>query len=236
MDYVKESFRRAKEDISFLNQEIQSIKGYLSETRGQMKEICEILFKLYERVSSLEENQKELSQRSIPPQNLQNPTTSTHLSTHNEPFKGLNPQILPLSTGNEGVPTDRQTDRQTDQQTHYEPKIQENSVDNAVKILDSLDSLKKEIRLKFKRLTDQEWLIFSTIYQIDEQQGYSDYKVLAEKLKLTESSIRDYVGRLIKKGIPIEKTKMNNKTIHLSISQNLKKIASLPTIIQLRGI
>jgi predicted transcriptional regulator len=100
-------------------------------------------------------------------------------------------------------------------------------------MLDSLDSLKKEIRLKFKRLTDQEILVFSTIYQLEEEIGEVDYKMVSQKLNLTESSIRDYVGRLIKKGIPVDKNKINNKTIHLSISKNLKKVASLPTILQL---
>ena len=79
-------------------------------------------------------------------------------------------------------------------------------------------------------------LIFSLIYQLEEEKGHTDYKTLSEKLKLTESSIRDYVQRLIKKGIPVEKTKINNKNIQLKISRNLKKIASLSTIMQLRGI
>ena len=65
---------------------------------------------------------------------------------------------------------------------------------------------------------------------------HSDYKTLSKRLNLTESSIRDYIGKLIKKGIPVEKIKLNNKNIQLSISPNLKKIASLSTILQLRGI
>ena len=99
-----------------------------------------------------------------------------------------------------------------------------------------LDNIKKEIRLKFKRLTDQEVLVFSTLYQINEETGPTDYKTIAKKLGLTESSIRDYIGRLIKKGIPVDKKRINNKIIQLSISQNLKKIASLPTILQLRDL
>jgi predicted transcriptional regulator len=79
-------------------------------------------------------------------------------------------------------------------------------------------------------------LVFSTLYQFSEEKGYTDYKNLSEKLSLTESSIRDYIGRLIRKGIPVEKVKINNKTIHLSVSQNLKKIASLSTILQLRSL
>ncbi len=79
-------------------------------------------------------------------------------------------------------------------------------------------------------------LIFSMIYQLEEEKGAPDYKTIAIKLKLTESSIRDYVGRLIKKGIPVEKEKINNKTIQLKISNNLKKIVNLPTIMQLRDL
>ena len=108
--------------------------------------------------------------------------------------------------------------------------------DNAVEILESLDNIKKEIRLKFKRLTEQEILVFSTLYQLEEENGYTDYKTISDRINLSESSIRDYIGRLIKKGIPVDKTKVNNKTIHLSISKNLKKIASLHTILQLREL
>ena len=99
-----------------------------------------------------------------------------------------------------------------------------------------MDSLKKEIRLKFKQLTDQEMIIFSAVYQFDEENGFSDYKSLSQRLNLTESSIRDYIGRLIKKGIPVEKTKLNNKNIRLTLSKNLKNVVSLSTILQLRGL
>ena len=69
-----------------------------------------------------------------------------------------------------------------------------------------------------------------------EESDYVDYKSISRKLNLTESSIRDYVGKLIKKGIPVEKTKINNKMIRLSISEKLKKIAPLPVIFQLREL
>jgi len=172
-----------------------------------------------------------------------NPTHPTHNPTHPAHFNKGNKQF---STGNEGVPTDRQTDQQTDNKPQKPlflpfkiPKLIENkpdSIDDAARILDSLDSLKKEIRIKFKQLTDQEILVFSTLYQLEEGQGPVDYKTLAVKLSLTESSIRDYMRRLLKKGIPIEKKRINNKQILLSISENLKKVASLSTILQLRDI
>ena len=107
---------------------------------------------------------------------------------------------------------------------------------NAIEMLDSLDVLKKEIRLKFKRLTPQELLVFSTIYQLEEEEGFSNYKTLSLKLGLTESSLRDYVRRLILKGIPVEKSKIKNKEVHLFISKNLRKIAPLGTILKLVDI
>jgi uncharacterized protein with von Willebrand factor type A (vWA) domain len=232
MDYIKESFQRVKEDIFDLKNEINFLNSSLKETREKMIEICEIVKKMNEKTDYLME--KEQQTHSTQRQEIQ--TTSTHPSTHDYPFKPLNDQNIGISTGNEGVSTDRQTDRQTDNSTQKQPKIQRNAVDNAVEILDSLDNLKKEIRLKFKRITDQELRVFSTIYQTEEELGHSDYKTVAERINLTESSVRDYVGRLIEKGIPVEKRKINNKNIHLFISTNLKKIAPLNTILQLRDL
>ena len=79
--------------------------------------------------------------------------------------------------------------------------------------------------------------VFSTIYQLEEQNPrLSNYKQISIKLGLSESSIRDYVQRMINKGIPIKKQKIDNKKLILSISSELKKIATLPTIIQLREL
>ena len=104
-------------------------------------------------------------------------------------------------------------------------------------ILESLDNIKKGIRLKFKRLTPQEMLVFSTLYTLEEQK-HTDitYKIIATQLSLSESSIRDYMNKLINKGIPIEKTRQNNKTIILNISSDLKNITTLATIQSLRTL
>ncbi|MEK6875404.1 MAG: HTH domain-containing protein [Nanoarchaeota archaeon] len=168
-----------------------------------------------------------------------NPTHSSNYlvtSTDNGLFKPLKHQILGISTRNEGVPTDRQTNQQTDRHIQQIPIKTTNPLENASEILDSLDNLKKEIRLKFKRLTNQEIAVFSSIYQLEEEKEFVDYKSLSERLNLSESSIRDYIGKLIKKGIPVEKVKLNNKTITLSISKSLKKVVSLSTILQLREL
>jgi hypothetical protein len=256
MKQIKEAFYKVKQDIDSLKKEISVLNKGLIETRESLVEICEILRqvskKKEEESKEKKENIPETSKKEI---STQVPTQIPPIQAHsfiiptspadNIPQNPLKVQNIDISTGNQGVPTDRQTNQQTDQHIDkgsYNNKIfppeevKENSITNAAKILESLDNLKKEIRLKFKRLTEQEFLVFSMIYQISEEKEYTDYKNLSEKLNLTESSIRDYIGRLIKKGIPVDKVKINNKTIHLSVSPSLKKIATLPTLLQLRSI
>ncbi|MDD5699588.1 MAG: hypothetical protein PHH00_00105 [Candidatus Nanoarchaeia archaeon] len=214
MDPVKEAFRKVKEDMDSLIKEVFSLKTEVFELKEELKKL------------SLS-NAKPLES----PTNQQiNQAYPKEIPTHNTPYNALKPQNLGISTGNQGVPTNKPTDKQTNRQM---PK---GSMDNALNILNSLDNIKKEIRLKFKDLTDQEFLVFSTIYQLDEEQGFSDYRTISKRLNLSESSVRDYVGKLIKKEIPVEKIKMNNKNIKLSVSENLKKIVSLSTIFQLRDI
>jgi len=232
MDPIKESFFKVKQDIASLQDEIVSLEESVKETRNYMVDICEVIQKLHEKIDLISKKQDLF----LSTHNSKTTTTTTHPSTLPHEIEGLKSPNLGFSTGNGGVSTDRQTDRQTHNRHINTPKFQDISVDNAAELLDSLDSIKKEIRLKFKRLTDQEWMIFSTIYQLDEEQGPTDYKSLATKLNLTESSIRDYVGRIIKKGVPVEKNKVNNKNIQISVSQNLKKIASLATIVRLRDL
>ncbi len=173
---------------------------------------------------------------------------------------GLKSPILITSIGNEGVPTDKQTNQQTvnpsqgytvrevlnklkssssssENLVKAEVKSVKDQIEEASNILDSLDGIKKEIRLKFKGITNQEMLVFSTVFQLEEAYPEGvEYKQIATKLGLSESSIRDYIQKLITKGIPVDKNKVNNKKICLKISNNLKKIASLATLVKLREL
>ena len=79
-------------------------------------------------------------------------------------------------------------------------------------------------------------LVFSSIYQFEEQGFVVDYALLAQNLQLTEISIRDYIRKILQKQIPLIKSKESNKKVILSIPKDLKRIASLQTITQLRNI
>ncbi len=234
MDKIKEAFQKVKEDIESLKYSLTEIKQELNSLK---KDILDLKHPIQAPVyDSNMPNQDNLSVETLSTHYTQNPAFRHTLSTNNSPFYALKPQNFDISTGNQGVSTDRQTDRQTNQQTQNTPNFKKNSFEDAVKILDSLDSIKKEIRLMFKKLTEREMAVFSAIYQIEEEKGFADYSSISSKLGISESSVRDYVIRLIKKGIPVEKTKINNKIIHLNVSKDMKKIAPLSVIIQLRDL
>ena len=226
---IKEAFNKVKQDMDFLKNELNNLRNELKENQDLMVRICE---NVYDMSNQINQTRGQI-----------NPVSMENFPADNSFSKSLNKGNSEFSIGNGGVPADRQTDQQTDRQSRNNIEDNfpadrqiENSIENAAEMIKSLGDLKKEIYKKFKKLTEQEWLVFLTIYQFDEEIGYSDYKILAEKLKLTESSIRDYVARLINKGIPIDKTKLNNKNIRLNIAQSIKQIASLSTIITLREI
>ena len=211
MDPVKDAFVKIKKDILFLKEEIKTLNKALSEIQ-----------------TTPTHNQPLTNQQTNKPTNFQ--TTPTH----NQVIQPLYIQNTPISTGNEGVPTHTPTHTPTHQHTHKNSNLDFKQVNN---ILESLDAIKKEIRLKFKRLTPQEMLVFSTLYTLESQKNIEiTYKIIATQLNLSESSIRDYINKLINKGIPIEKTRQNNKTIILKISQDLKNIATLATIESLRAL
>lgn len=238
MDKIREAFMRIKEDILSLRKEI----AYLKEEINKIKEIFN---EIEEKTINSSFHQKNPTQLEVIPTIVQQKL----------PKEALNRLNFEVSTGNKGVPTDRQTNQQTDRHinnvdnllpitTNIQQNInvkeenheEFNEFEEAIKILDSLDRIKKEIRKKFKRLTNQEFKVFVTIYSLENRGISVDYKLLSKQLNLSESSVRDYVGKLINKGIPILKEKINNKQVLLHIDRELKKLASLETIIKLREL
>jgi len=210
MDPVKEAFSKIKSDIDYLKHQINLLKLDLGSLNQQ------------------------ISQTPNPIPTHQ----QTDRQTQNNGLGAVYPQNLTSSSGNKGVPTDKQTNKQTNQHQEIPLKNQQSSeFKQAREILDSLDTLKEEIRVKFKALTPQEMVIFNTLYILEEDKKIPEitYKILSKELNLTESSIRDYINKLVNKGIPINKLRKNNKTILLNISDDLKKVATLATLLRLRG-
>ena len=225
---IKKAFQRVKEDVFYLGEDITNLRLELLDIKKELRTLNEYLEK--QKIASLESPTHEQKQPTF--QQI-NPTIPTNNSSYNHKLSPNNPS----SIGNEGVPTDRQTDQQTDRHiSNTSFSTQNSSLNKAGEILENLDNLKKEIRLKIKRLTDQEMKIFALIYSLEEQGEAVDYKILANKTNLSESSIRDYVLKITNKNLPITKEKLNNKRVLLNISPDFKKIASLDTLLRLREV
>jgi hypothetical protein len=235
MDPVREAFSMIKQDISDLHNEIISLKQQISELKQQETPT---------QTPTVAMNTPTIPTQTptLLPTQTDTPTQTPTMDYLVEPLKQPN---LPVSIGNGGVPTDKQTNRQTNQQTDNDTErfAQPMPIDpidefqRAQEVLDSLDNIKKSLRLKFKRLTPQEMLVFSTLYTFEDQNiDEITYKLLANNLNLSESSIRDYTNKLINKGIPIIKIRQNNKKIALRIAPDLKNITTLATINQLRNL
>ncbi len=149
-----------------------------------------------------------------PTVNAENPT----LEAQNAPSNTL------FSIGNEGVPTDRQTDTSS-------TGIKQ--ADSSPDLASLMSNIKTDLKVKFRKLTKQEFKVFSAIYILEEQ-GEVDYRMLADKLALSESSIRDYIMKIERKGIPIAKKKVNNKRVLLHIGEELREIAPLQSLMHIR--
>jgi DNA-binding MarR family transcriptional regulator len=242
-DPIKDAFSRAKQDIQYLKEQLALLANEMLDLKSLIEQLK---VQQTDRQSSIQSSNEQISPQldegavlspDFPTQTTPNQSYLTeHFDnpTDDYPYKRLKPHIYKISIGNDGVPTNRQTDKQTN--TNPNTSTGDIEFNKIPELLNSLDTIKKELRNKFKRLTKQEMLVFSTIYQLEEENFDVDYSLIAKKLSLSESSIRDYIQRMVKKGIPLDKIRENNKKIYLKISTDLKQIASLNTIIQLREI
>lgn len=243
---VKDAFRKVKKDIFSLGNEIGELREELTDLKLELRNISDYINKFKAKIVK-----KEIT--TYPTHNATHPkknATHKEIATHNSYLEALRRSNLKSSTGNQGVPTDRQTNRQIDIrhknkgkkeviEDHKEKKEKSaeiSGLDRAKDILNSLDTLKKDLRLKIKKLTDQEMRVFSLIYQLDQEGELVDYALLSQKMGLSQGTIRDYIYKIINKGIPIKKERINNKKVILHISEDIKKMASLDTIIKLREI
>ena len=84
--------------------------------------------------------------------------------------------------------------------------------------------IKNLIEEQFKTITKQELKTFLTIYQIEEEKGQVSYGDLSISMGITTSCIRVYVANLLKRGLPINKIKVKNKDVLLSIKDDFRAL------------
>jgi len=220
-DSLKKAFSKVKEDILSINARLDLIESKINELLAQATRV-----------------------------NPMNPINSNEF----QGFKPSKPQINEFSSGNKGVQsinhsTNNQSfNNQSLNQSRFEqytpqisenyeekPKINQSPINhqsitnqsvNQTNIHSlSIQSLKKELESRFNALTNQEFLVFLTIYQLEEDLGRPvTYADLSSKLNLTSGCIRGYVSALIRKKLPIIKSKINNRTLTLAINPEFRDL------------
>ena len=86
----------------------------------------------------------------------------------------------------------------------------------------------------FLKLAKKEFLFFLTVYQLEEDIGQPvTYARVANHLKITEGGVRTYLHNVVKKGAPIEKIKLNNKLVVLTINKEFKNLKLKTRLIDL---
>lgn len=161
---VRNSFIKAKEDIS--------------ELKNEIKELKEIILKKEEENRLL--RKKELEKMA---DNL---------------YRGfLDKNIEEVSSGNEGVATNKQTNK-------HETLTQQ---------ITDIEVLKD----KYRAVTKQKLRLYLAIYNMEDEKKPVTYKTLSRYLKLSEEAVRVYIFKMLEIGIPLEKHRVNNKLIVFKI-------------------
>ncbi|MEW6063474.1 MAG: hypothetical protein AB1571_03860 [Nanoarchaeota archaeon] len=123
------------------------------------------------------------------------------------------------STGNNGVCANMQTVMQT--------------LVHIPKHINTIKNIEKDINSLFQILTKKEFLVFLTIYQLEDEKQPVTYKLISNYLKLSPGCIRTHITNLIQKGAPIIKSKINNKLTLLAINYDFKALNLKQKLIQI---
>ncbi len=197
---IKQSFLKVKEDIETLKSQLNEVKSLIKElTKKENSEQ-----KLDSKPSTNEEVPQEISSTGN-----QGVYADIHSFIHSH-----------MHSFNRHSTDIQQTSKQTDTQinSHLAKQSQQISKEWSLSNLKDIDSL-------FLTLTKGEFLCFLTIYQLEEDlnRGVS-YLELSRHLSLSEGCIRTYVSQMLKKAVPLQKIRLNNKLTLLLIDNSFRSL------------
>ena len=118
------------------------------------------------------------------------------------------------SIGNRGVDDSQRQSTATDdnqQWTTIDDDSQQTTMEEAQETLD------QPTVSRFKRLTDREFSTFLAVYELERLLGEVTYADLANKLNVTESTVRTNINELLNKKLPLTKKRFFNKKSFLGV-------------------
>lgn len=188
--------KNVKLSFSKVKDHITNVEDRVTNVDNELKKNKEEIKQYKEEIANLRKEIESLKNKHDVPMETQKPQ-----EPQNQGFKEV-------SSGNQGVYSFIQSFA----------KHSFNSYAN--KIFD----FKQDFDKLFAGLSQQEFLTFLTIYQLEEEIKQVSYIDVAKKLNLTEGCVRTYVSSLLKKGLPLIKKKYNNRQVFLLISPDFRSL------------
>jgi len=185
------------------------VKDDISTLKSEIEQIKEILKRIENEITNLKE--KDTNKSNFNRIEANNSRKYTEDSIGSEGVKGNRQQA---TTGNNA----RQSQAMNDL---FEP------AEHIKKAIDTLT-------YKIESLSDREFSIFLTLYELGLKQQTITYFDVAQKLKISDSWVRTVIGSLIKKGIPINKERFFNKQSSLFVPEELNSPYIIQRIIKAR--
>lgn len=239
MDGIRSELSQIRDELSYLTDSVEAVLSHLEESEHQKQE--ESAKRCAELSADVPRNAPNFTERFIKKgQDVPNfgLGTSREASAHYPPKSAELSLKDDFSIGNKGVSALRQqigNTQATDPTPFKEPLGPSAGLsESSSHLQENVERLKKALQDSFKSLTKQEFVIFSTLYQMEEElKRPVSYSELAVRSNLTPNSMRDYMSKLINKKVPIIKEKHNNKQILLKIAPELRNIETLGSLIKL---
>lgn len=212
---VKQAFSKVKEDITSIKAEMSEIKALIQQSLNQMS--------LQQKKESLEKSE-DFS------------FSEGNQSEDNKCSKGNKGVYSFIHSFIHSPGTHLCTPPNT-----YAHKNEKNEQKNSIQTLTSQVYppqntqmfIKNNVPHPLQTLTNKEFLVFLTIYQLEKELPRVTYNDIASKLTLTSGCIRTYITSLIRKKAPILKSKLNNKLTLLSIDPSFRSLTSEEKLISL---
>ncbi len=244
---IKLAFSKVKSDIEVLQNEILSSKQAIQEgketiesLKSKISELKEILIELKSQFSTGNEGV----------QSINHSTINQSLAEHSKSFRSRSPNwSFSSKTANnqeeQAKHSEEWTERSEKQTKHSEEwtehsKDLRNSNQSTMQqapirssTFSKVRELNEALSKTFQSLTNQEFKVFLTIYQLEDERGKATYNDLALKTSLTSGCIRGYVSSLILKGTPIVKTRQKNRQASLTIDNSFRSLGLKGKLINL---
>ncbi len=211
-------------------------KVSLSEKENQLN-LSTLPEKSYESLTSLNEedftDEQSIKETLTSENLLKNSKDSSFISEQTPSSNKIDEPIVDFSLETQESQEQTLTSLNLDKKPQiYSPK----TTTNTNKTLTSLLSgLKEELTKTLTSLTDREISTLLAIYDIESEGLDVSYSHLAQKLKLSENTIRVIIMSLLNKNAPVTKERYFNRKVFLSLNKEFKELNLLQKLLVIRN-